>query len=99
MFTDTRPPDVDGKLRLISGISPNRGRLEILKNGVWGTICSRHFDAADADVACRQMGFHYAVKILRKLVFVCEAFVFTQMFKVPYYLHEKSFEGKNSSIA
>ena len=90
MLTDTRPAEVDGKLRLMGGISSNRGRLEILKSGVWGTVCSRHFDAADADVACRQMGFSYAVKILHKLVFVCEAFMFIQIFKIPYaYLKEK----------
>ncbi len=68
LFTDAGLPEPDGKLRLADGISPNRGRLEIIKDGLWGTVCSVHFDKADADVACRQMGFRYAVKILEKLV-------------------------------
>ena len=70
MVTDAGLPELDGKLRLVDGISPNKGRLEILKDGLWGTVCSFHFDKDDADVACRQMGFHYAVKILEKLVWM-----------------------------
>ncbi len=34
------------------------GRLEIFINRQWGTVCSDGFDIADADVACRQLGFH-----------------------------------------
>ena len=68
MSLDTGEPEQDGRLRLVDGISPNRGRLEIFRNGLWGTVCGFHFDKADADVACRQMGFHYAVQILEKLV-------------------------------
>ena len=67
-FVDAGPPEPDGKLRLAGDISPNKGRLEILKDGLWGTVCSFHFDKTDADVACRQMGFRNAVKILEKLV-------------------------------
>ena len=68
LVIDTGLPEPDGKLRLVDGISPNRGRLEIVKDGLWGSVCSFHFDKTDADVACRQMGFNYAVKILEKLV-------------------------------
>lgn len=68
MITDIEQPSLDGKLRLVDGNTPNRGRLEVLKDGLWGTVCSSHFDMVDADVACRQMGFHYAVKVLEKLV-------------------------------
>lgn len=69
-LTDPGQPDLDGKLRLVDGITPNRGRLEILKDGLWGTVCSSHFDKVDGDVACKQMGFSYAAKILRKLVYI-----------------------------
>lgn len=51
---------VSGDLRLARGFFSDSsyisGRLEILLNGHWSTVCS-DFDYADADVACRQLGF------------------------------------------
>ena len=51
-------------LRLISnqGFSNdliNAGRLEVLDkvDNQWGTVCDDGFDANDAIVACRQLGF------------------------------------------
>ena len=35
----------------------NAGRLEILLDRNWGTVCSDGFDSNDAAVACRQLGF------------------------------------------
>lgn len=46
----------EGDLRLSDG-SSTRGRLEIYRMGVWGTICDDHFDMTDAATACRQLGF------------------------------------------
>ena len=47
----------DGDIRLISISSPLAGRVEVCYDGVWGTVCSRGWDEADATVACRQLGY------------------------------------------
>ena len=49
-------------LRLVSnlGTTPtinNAGRLEVYLDNQWGTVCDNGFDADDATVACRQLGF------------------------------------------
>lgn len=33
------------------------GRLQVYFEGSWSQVCSTNFDAPDADVACRQLGY------------------------------------------
>ena len=47
----------DGDIRLIGGVSSLEGRVEMCYSGVWGTVCSSLWGAADAAVVCRQLGF------------------------------------------
>ena len=45
----------EGDLRLADG-TESEGRLEIWRNGQWGTVCDDLFDRRDASVACLQLG-------------------------------------------
>ncbi len=38
--------------------------MEILYHGQWGTICDDAWGIQDANVACRQLGYQYAVRAL-----------------------------------
>ena len=52
------PCGPEGAVRLVDGIVPYRGRVEICINGKWSTICSRYrWDNSDAAVVCRQLGY------------------------------------------
>lgn len=44
-------------IRLSGGIGPHEGRVEVLYNNTWGSVCDDFWGRNDADVACKQLGY------------------------------------------
>ncbi len=52
-------------VRLVNGNSNNEGRLEVLHNGTWGSVCDDSFTNIDVKVVCRQLGYTNGAALAR----------------------------------
>ena len=51
-------------MRLADGPDQYSGRVEVLYDGVWGTVCGEFWDIYDAMVVCRQLGIYSTSMLL-----------------------------------
>ena len=53
-----------GAVRLADGLTKFEGRVEICYNNRWGGVCGSSWDALEAAVVCRQLGYIYYGELL-----------------------------------
>ena len=47
----------DNDIRLVGGLEPTEGRVEVCVQGRWSGVCRSSWGDQDAFVVCRQMGY------------------------------------------
>ena len=52
---------IDASVRLVDGTNEQEGRVEIMYQGIWGTICDDGWADIDATVVCRQLRYSHGV--------------------------------------
>lgn len=69
-------------MRLAGGSTVYEGRVEVYRNGVWGTVCNELWDDQNTAVVCTSMGFSSWVVIFSLVIGMI---VWTIELQPPYY--------------
>ncbi len=48
-------------VRIVDGLGPGEGRVEVFHNGVWGTVCHSGWTVDDANIVCKELGYARAI--------------------------------------
>ncbi|XP_025096525.1 uncharacterized protein LOC112565332 [Pomacea canaliculata] len=55
---------IKARVELVNGTRKNEGRVEIIRNGLRGTVCDDRWATAQADVVCRMLGFRHGGEVV-----------------------------------
>ena len=62
--------DSKSEIRLVGGGTPYEGRVEVMQEGKWRTVCDNGWGQEESEVACKQMGFASLIRTAHRGEFV-----------------------------